>query len=170
MHNEYEVELIKNEFLDSLSELLEHYVGELPEFVEGGVVEKQTACAASVGFSHDLLRGAVTLMVSHSDCMEHFGAPEGSESSDWIGELSNQLVGRFKNKVVAYGPLLELALPSVICGKDLMHCCQDEVAHWSTSWFGFQITAFLNLELEEGLCLDSEDQLSVADEGSLCFF
>lgn len=38
---------------------------------------------------------------------------------DWIGELTNQLVGRFKNKLVHYGCDLCLGVPSVIQGNNL---------------------------------------------------
>ncbi len=35
---------------------------------------------------------------------------------DWISELSNQLIGRFKNKMLQYNCTLNLGLPTASCG------------------------------------------------------
>jgi hypothetical protein len=38
---------------------------------------------------------------------------------DWIGELGNQLVGRFKNKILHYNCNLRIDIPHVVYGSDL---------------------------------------------------
>lgn len=38
---------------------------------------------------------------------------------DWLGELSNNLAGRFKQKLVPYGCSLNMGIPTVIQGTEL---------------------------------------------------
>jgi hypothetical protein len=51
--------------------------------------------------------------------------PSGTSSvsrrdlEDWCGEISNQIVGRLKNKLLRHGFEVSLGLPSVVVGKEL---------------------------------------------------
>jgi hypothetical protein len=170
MNREEATNTLKSDFIGSLNGLLTHYTGEPPIFFEVEPSVVSAACAGTIGFSHEHMIGSAILLISHSDCIARLGAPEGCDDSDWVGELANQLLGRFKNKVVAYGPLIDMALPSVICGKDLRHGGEGHVAHWQAHWHGFDISAVLNLEIRDGLTLNLESSDEVAEEGTLCFF
>jgi hypothetical protein len=124
-----------------------------------------------VGFSDDRFKGTAILVVSHQGCLSQLGAPDETTETDWVGELGNQLVGRFKNKVSAYGPLIDLGLPSVVCGRDLCHGSEHNAGFWHLSWHGFEISSILNLEITEaGLEMRILEDTSVATEGSLCLF
>ena len=116
------------------------------------------------------MRGAAILTVSHIDCVAKIGAPDGCSDTDWVGELGNQLVGRFKNKLAKYGHLIDMGLPSVICGKELRHGTDNRSGCWHLRWFDFDIHALLNLDVEDGMNLQVVEEEDVAEEGSLCFF
>ncbi len=51
--------------------------------------------------------------------LEELETNDTQHLQDWIGELTNQLVGRFKNKLMHYGCDLCLGVPSVIQGDNL---------------------------------------------------
>jgi hypothetical protein len=42
-----------------------------------------------------------------------------AQIADWTGELSNQLLGRIKNKLLSHGAVLEMSTPTVFFGREL---------------------------------------------------
>lgn len=45
---------------------------------------------------------------------------------DWISELSNQLIGRVKNKLLTHNCLIDLGLPTSYFGSDVSHLLSDK--------------------------------------------
>ena len=91
------------------------------EFWEpNGTFEHDIACA--VGFTSPTLRGNLTLTADRRSLSDtrpaelRQGEPTLNELCDWIGELGNQILGRFKNRLIASGNVVELGTPAVICG------------------------------------------------------
>lgn len=79
---------------------------------------------ASIGFTGTSLRGALVLMSSkrfiESVLPAEVGKGEGADQiADWMGELSNQTLGRIKNQLLAYGVTLEMSTPTVLFGVSL---------------------------------------------------
>jgi CheY-specific phosphatase CheX len=79
---------------------------------------------ASIGFTGRDLRGALVLISTRTlvlralpDKVRHQASDE--HIADWMGELSNQLLGRIKNKLFPLGVTLEMSTPTVIFGLDL---------------------------------------------------
>jgi hypothetical protein len=69
--------------------------------------------------------GRLTLSLP-TELLEHMkGAESTSVRMDWARELANQLVGRIKNRLLAFGVRLELGLPTVIETRMLEHQLQD---------------------------------------------
>ena len=50
---------------------------------------------------------------------------------DWLGELSNQLLGRAKNRLLAYGSSFRLSPPTTLSGRELTL----ESREGTTTWF-----------------------------------
>ena len=157
-------------FIESLNALIGHYAGVDVEFAEVEHSMVKSACASSVGFSDENFKGVATLFVSDPRLAEKMDACQADSSSDWMGEMGNQLVGRFKNKVAAYGLLINMGLPSVICGRDLHHGSENRAGCWHLSWKGIEISGLLSLDINNDLYLEPVEEHSVAEEGSLCFF
>lgn len=79
---------------------------------------------ASIGFAGRELRGALVListrkLVTLALPPEVQDRTSDEQLADWMGELTNQLLGRIKNKLLAYGIELAMGTPAVMLGSDL---------------------------------------------------
>lgn len=70
---------------------------------------------AVVGFTGDALNGSMMLAADREPIAAT--RPDGSTDRDWIAELANQLLGRFKNRLLAYGLVVHSTTPIVIRGE-----------------------------------------------------
>lgn len=71
-----------------------------------------------MGFGGEKLRGALVL-VSTVEPLESTHHGDAASRHDWIRELSNQLMGRVKNRLLPLGAEVLLATPAAISGKNL---------------------------------------------------
>lgn len=62
-------------------------------------------------------------------------AVDDAQLEDWISELANQLVGRFKNKLLNYQVTLKLGLPTAYFDADFDELVQPDFQH---RYFSFQ--------------------------------
>lgn len=89
------------------------------------VSASEGSIAATVGFTSAEVRGAVVTMTSAKLIAAAWprelrsSAPGERDISDWAGELTNQLVGRLKNRLAASGLVLVQSTPTVIVGRHL---------------------------------------------------
>lgn len=96
--------------------------------------------ACSVGFASPTLRGSLTLTAEQqfvSACRPpevRDNAADAADISDWMGELGNQLLGRFKNRLISHGVIVELGTPAVLYGFQIQRhsgrlplACQRQV-------------------------------------------
>lgn len=67
-----------------------------------------------MGFVGTRLRG--TCLLSSTRGPLEASCPAGNRSRDWIGELTNQLVGRLKTKLIARGVEVFVTTPIVLTG------------------------------------------------------
>src|SRR5690606_6646762 len=84
-----------------------------PTSCAGVVMER----AAVIGFTGRDLRGV--LGIGMTDCTLNALAAKANAAphrEDWLGEAANQLIGRFKNKLLRYGTTVSIALPMVLRG------------------------------------------------------
>lgn len=78
--------------------------------------------ACSIGFTSPTLRGNLTLTAQRQFVAEsrpkelYCGEASEIDLSDWMGELGNQVLGRFKNRLIASGTVIELGTPAVLSG------------------------------------------------------
>lgn len=71
-----------------------------------------------MGFGGRQVRGALVL-VSTIEPLERTHSGDDESHQDWIRELSNQLMGRVKNRLLSLGADVLLATPAAISGKNL---------------------------------------------------
>ena len=119
--------------------------------------------AATIGFTHTAFRGALIitlcrdLVVKSLPSQISSPAPGHELTGDWAGELSNQLLGRIKKKLIAYGVGISLSTPVVFRGTGLCNFPQPAVvsrSHCFSSAAGplevvFQARADAGFELVE---------------------
>ena len=90
----------------------------------GEAVGTRDDVGASIGFTGPVLRGALVLISTRRLIQRALPADVASgdtsaQVADWTGELTNQLLGRIKNKLLRYGVTLEMSTPTVIFGLEL---------------------------------------------------
>jgi CheY-specific phosphatase CheX len=135
---------------------------------------------ALIGLSEEFFRSSLTLCVSSKLLKTSFPAPDNEVSEDdlhdWLGELSNQLAGRFKNKVVPYGHKLEMGIPTVIQGAKLKidgPKCSNITKHQFVSAQGDIVEMNLSTLIDDKFVLfepeETEEDTSLA-EGEMLFF
>jgi len=71
--------------------------------------------SAVIGFSGPGIRGTCILAATESPI--NMSNPIGGSPRVWIAELSNQLVGRIKNKLLAHGAEVYVTTPVVLRGE-----------------------------------------------------
>jgi hypothetical protein len=110
-----------------------------------------------LGFSGDHIRG--TLMLATSEKPLGRTHPSGAESlRSWIAELSNQLLGRIKSRLLRRGVTLNLALPVVIRGKHLSRIPSVDLKPHSFVCEGGLVCVWFDAELAAGLDLSKIDE------------
>jgi hypothetical protein len=71
--------------------------------------------AGLVDFEAPCMRGSLALSVPVEICKTlQFGAIQPHNTSDLLRELTNQLLGRIKNRLVHFGVTLRTGLPSIV--------------------------------------------------------
>jgi len=81
---------------------------------------------ATIGFAAEGLRGALVLVTTQKvvatlqpDVLKNTGFPDEVVLRDVIGEFSNMLLGRVKNKLLPRGVAALLATPTTVIGENL---------------------------------------------------
>jgi CheY-specific phosphatase CheX len=121
---------------------------------------------AVLGIAGSRVAGSATLGTS-TICLAALAAKANSDMpEDWLGELANQLVGRFKRRIVAHGVDFSLGTPTLISGERL-HVLVS-LSHKPPLTVHLQsaigrVEIWLEFELRDGCELSAEPQ----DDGSL---
>lgn len=74
---------------------------------------------AVIGFSGDDFGGALGFAAEENFIKSAYGEDNSTLSDSWVGEISNQLVGRLKSALLSYGIEVRLAIPMVLHGLDI---------------------------------------------------
>ncbi len=119
--------------------------------------------AATIGFTASRMLGVLVLTMSRALALRSLPpnlqkTAIGDEIvADWVGELSNQLLGRLKNRFYAAGVEIALSTPTVFAGRDLRHFTQPSLVYRSLFFEGegtllveFQADCDAAFELGEG--------------------
>jgi CheY-specific phosphatase CheX len=74
---------------------------------------------AIIGIAGETVAGSVALC-SSAECLEGLAKLGNTNMpEDWLGELANQLVGRFKRRIAPHGVNFALGTPTVVVGERL---------------------------------------------------
>jgi CheY-specific phosphatase CheX len=131
--------------------------------------------AAVIGFYGSSIRGAVGIGLDRTLVAQMFDAQGNSPHlvEDCIGEAANQLLGRMKNKLIAYGVTLGSALPMVLRGLEV-HIVKSATDVWPyrfTSRAG-GLTVWFDAYMDPGFVLElqGDPDLLASREGELTLF
>jgi CheY-specific phosphatase CheX len=119
-----------------------------------------------IGFVGSGVRG--TCLLGAEQQLVDASCRVGNRPRDWIAELSNQLLGRLKMKLLACGVSVKVTTPLALSGVQLTplpRLGQEPLAFSSERGAAL---VWLELETEEGFALDPEKPLSI-EPGDLVF-
>lgn len=129
--------------------------------------------AATIGFACRNLRGALIIGTTGRLLLKLHplrGTSQDMDHDDWLGELANQLVGRVKNKLHAWGVDINLAMPMTIRGDNLKLRVNDrQVVRVSVSDGHAKSFAWIDALVAPELSLQLRDDEPQA-EGELVLF
>ena len=144
--------------------------------VKGSSLTPSLDRVAVIGFGGGGLRGSMGLGVSTA-LLEKIVLP-GRESGasmhdDWLGEMSNQLLGRVKNRLLRHGVTIAIALPMVLRGVrvELVGAGKELWAYPFDSAMG-PLCVWLDVlaEPEFQLAATSDEALDIPAEGDVILF
>jgi len=123
-----------------------------------------------VGFTGDQMRGAVLLATSAEPLGRTLPSTDAS-LREWIAELSNQLLGRIKNKLICHGVTLHMSTPTVLRGQHIAPVSSTPIVPYTFSSGGGVVCVWIDVELVAGVDLTQfADAPDVVSEGSGLLF
>jgi CheY-specific phosphatase CheX len=147
-------------------ELLQAYGVQLSP-CEGWTESDEVMFSGVMGFVGDSVRG--TCLLAAPQATVEAAAPRDAGARDWVGELSNQLVGRLKAKLMARGATIALSTPVVLRGVRLSPLPRTDVQPVVFTSSAGKVLVWLEVEIEAGFQLGEERALK-ASEGELLVF
>jgi hypothetical protein len=121
-----------------------------------------------MGFMGGPMRGTCLLACEQAPLTA--SCPPGGKPRDWIGELSNQLIGRLKVKLLAYDIDVALTTPIVLQGirlHPLPKASLDPVMFFGGSGL---ILEWIEVEVEGGYSLPATRPPAAGETGELLLF
>lgn len=121
---------------------------------------------AIVGIAGPSVAGSIALCTSATALTALAKLGQASMPEDWLGELANQLVGRFKRKVTSHGVAFSLGTPTIVAGEKLHvvvgRAREEGLRSRLTSSFG-DVEVWMEFELREGCEITAD----ATDNGAL---
>ena len=141
------------------------------DFVEVPPSADKLMCGI-LGFTGDKLCGSVVMSASPEAVASSNPIGDGA-TRGWIAELTNQLVGRFKNELFRRGVEVAMSVPVVLTATQLTPVTQSRPASFvvSKSDQTGTVTLWLEIEAEDGLVLaEPSEDTAIAAEGESFMF
>jgi hypothetical protein len=144
-------EVIEKAVSESCLSLFEHYALPLVR-VNMLTDEAELLFCGVVGFSGDQMRGTLLLATSREPLGRTSPTTDAS-LREWIAELSNQLLGRVKNRLIPRGVTLHLSTPIVLRGQHISPVTRAELVPYLFSCDGGFVCVWMDAELQPGVDL-----------------
>ena len=165
-----------NPLHDTLREILANKTREL--FADYGVtcevatepVQPARLLCGILGFTGDRLCGSVVVSATHEAIAASNPIGDGA-TRGWVAELTNQVVGRFKNAVLRCGVEVAMSVPVVLTATQLTPLPQTKADPICFSVGGGIVTVWLEVEADAELVLtEPSADAMVAAEGEAMLF
>lgn len=123
-----------------------------------------------LGFTGDRLCGSVVISATHEAVASSNPIGDGA-TRGWVAELTNQLVGRFKNALLRHGVEVAMSVPVVLTATQLMPLPQTQIGATRLAIGSGFMTIWLEIEAEAGLELaEPSADSAIAAEGEAMLF
>ena len=134
------------------------------EFIDS----EEVLLSGVIGFIGPDLRGTC-LLVSNRTPIE-LSSPQKDYKRDWIGELTNQLVGRLKRKFLGFGLEVTLTTPVVLSGLHLRPIPRRELSPRVFRTESGSIMVWVEVEAEPGFQFGPAVSDQSSEEGDVLMF
>lgn len=162
----------ESHYLESLAELIRHYVGETPRADLVSVNLPAGWLENELGFGGFHLCGSSTLASTPrfirrlTDDVGEIADPE-----DWLAELNNQALGRMKNKLFRNGVSITVSTPMNACGGLMaIGAARPNPVTWHLRWSGGELFATLSFAVMSHVVFSPGAGERVQEEGSVRLF
>lgn len=123
-----------------------------------------------LGFTGDRLCGSVVISATDSAVASSNPLKDGA-TRGWMAELTNQLVGRFKNSLYRAGVEVAMSIPVVLQATAVTPMPQSQIQPVCLSVGGAALSIWLEIEAQPGLELSEPGAESeMAAEGEALMF
>jgi CheY-specific phosphatase CheX len=122
-----------------------------------------------LGFTGDRMCGSVVIAASHEAIADSNPIRDGA-TRGWVAELTNQLVGRFKNALLRHGVEVAMSVPVVLTATQLTPLPQSNNEPTNLSVGSGQITIWLEIDVDPALVLAEPCDDAVIAEGEAMLF
>ena len=123
-----------------------------------------------LGFTGDHVCGSVVLAATQDAISSSNPIGDGA-TRGWVSELTNQLVGRFKNTLLRCGVELVMSIPVVLTATQLLPMPQAAIAPMRFAVGAGFLTLWLELEVDPDVVLaEPNSDMTVAAEGDTLLF
>jgi hypothetical protein len=161
------------------SNLREILAGKAQElFVDYGVTcgpgaeptETGSLLCGILGFTGDRLCGSVVISATHAAIAESNPIHDGATRA-WVAELTNQVVGRFKNALLRCGVEVAMSIPVVLTAAQLTPLPQTNVDPIRLAVGSGFVALWLEVEADAELTLtEPGPESAIAAEGEAMLF
>ncbi|MEO6774315.1 MAG: chemotaxis protein CheX [Kofleriaceae bacterium] len=148
-------------------DLFSHYAVEIGPNSDLCAILPNVALCGVIGFTGPDIRGSLMLACS-SEPLKLVGGEGLTTMRDWLAELTNQLLGRVKNRLVAMGVDFYASTPVVLGGGRIAPINSQPLGHLFTADGGV-VSVWFDTELRAGLELVPTTN-AVLREGSTLLF
>jgi hypothetical protein len=121
-----------------------------------------------IGFVGSRVRGSCLLASTEAPIAA--SCPPGGRLRDWVGELTNQLMGRLKSKLVARDLSVELSTPIVLSGVRIQPLPKATLEPTVLAAPHGAVLVWLEIEAAPGFVLSDERDGLSGSEGDVLIF
>jgi hypothetical protein len=125
--------------------------------------------AGVIGFTGDAMRGTLVLAPTRK-LLERSYSALPCEFRDWAGELANQLLGRIKNSLRAYGIEIHASTPVILKGTYLASVPRGELSLRCFAASPGNVSVWFDAEVEDGTALAEHESPEGPREGDTILF
>ncbi|MEY4577805.1 MAG: hypothetical protein RL701_2508 [Pseudomonadota bacterium] len=163
-------EILEQVVSDSCVSLFDDYKLPLARVQYGQLAESEPLLFCGVvGFSGEHMRGTLLLATS-KEPLGRTSPTTDSSLREWIAELSNQLLGRIKNKFLPRGVTLHLSTPIVLRGQHIAPVSHAELVPFAWQCDGGCVCVWFDAEYAPTLDLSQVAEEVGVEEGTSMLF
>ena len=149
-------------------ELFAAYGVTLESSSAGFIDSDEVLLSGVIGFVGAELRGTCLLVANRSPI--ELSSPQKDLTRDWVGELTNQLVGRLKRKFLGFALDVALTTPVVLSGVHLRPMPRSQLSPRVFSTASGSIMVWVEVEAEPGFAFGPPVSDLTGAEGDILLF